>query len=281
MPIRIKILLVLHLLAMPMGAYAASEFDGIAPHPLGVVVISLGLADAGLLGLWGGLGETRWWLRFGCIVVLLLCLAPALFMADIGRCELDLDYVSVVASPAIVVSFLLLLLRRKGRLLLTRSALSLEASNDSQFSLAHMLLATAIIAAGFAIRGGLQEFNYDITILAVVACSTLVSFAMFWSAFGPRRPLFRLLIVVPAAALLGLIFPILSSSSSADVLTVTDENVLWLAILGCQALFTSATLLVFRSCGWRLCRMAGGGQAAPIEVAGSSEASQAATLCDR
>ena len=87
MPIRIKILLVLHLLAVPMGAYAASEFDGIAPHPLGVVVISLALADAGLLGLWGGLGETRWWLRFGCIVVLLLCLAPALFMADIGRCR--------------------------------------------------------------------------------------------------------------------------------------------------------------------------------------------------
>ena len=73
MPIRIKILLVLQLLAVPIGAYAASEFDGTAPHPLGVVVISLALADAGLFGLWGGLGETRWWLRFGCIVFLLLC----------------------------------------------------------------------------------------------------------------------------------------------------------------------------------------------------------------
>ena len=255
MPIRIKILLALHLFALPIGAIVAAEYRLTLPDPVGIVVVSLALSDAGLLGLWGGMGKTRWWLRSGCIAVSMLCLAPAIFMADIGRFELDGLNLLVVALPAMVVICFLLLLRKRAGLLLTNSARTPEGPEDIQFSLTHMLAMMAIIAAALAIRTGLQQIGYNLHMLTLILYITLINFAALWGALGRSRTFLRLLIVVPAAFLLGLIFPILTSNRTREV-AIGEENELWSAIFGFQAIITTATLLVFRSCGWRICREA-------------------------
>lgn len=274
MPIRIKILLALHLFALPIGAIVAAEYRLTLPDPVGIVVVSLALSDAGLLGLWGGMGKTRWWLRSGCIAVSMLCLAPAIFMADIGRFELDGLNLLVVALPAMIVICFLLFLRKRAGLLLTNSACTPEGPEDIQFSLTHMLAMMAIIAAALAIRTGLQQIGYNLHILTLILYITLINFAALWGALGRSRTFLRLLIVVPAAFLIGLIFPILTSNRTRKV-AIGEENELWSAIFGFQAIITAATLLVFRSCGWRLRCRAGDEQLPLVDDAGCSEAPHA------
>jgi hypothetical protein len=133
----------------------------------------------------------------------------------------------------------------------------------------HLLLATAIVALVLGIGRGIRTIsNRQSDIVVVVAvfppCLVMVELATLWAALGIGRPIPRLAVVVPTAFVVGVIpvfyVPGLSNPS-------ISELIIWPAIIGLQSIITAASLLVIRSCGWRLVRGAvADGKVARVEI---------------
>lgn len=258
---RIKALLVVQVIALPLATALASNDWG----PATAVFFSLVFSEAGLLGLWAAFGKSRRWLRTLCTLVGLVCLSIAIPIAQVGRQWLDdvrdlLISLLVVALPALFAFCVLRRLQQKRGLRLVRSPPLQATSEGIQFSIKHLMAATAIVAAIISIRRGLQSLGYDdqsplswldmtIIVTAIVPCLVLVELATFWAALGLSRPFPRLMVVVPSGFLVGIVPPFYSSSGMDSGLYA-----IWSGITGFQVLLTAATLLVFRSCGWRMCR---------------------------
>ena len=130
------------------------------------------------------------------------------------------------------------------------------------------MAATTIVAAIISVRKGLQSLGYDgqdlsgwldiaFIVAVIVPCLLLVELATFWATLGLSRPFPRLIVVVPSGFLVGIIPPFYFQTTS------WIDFALWSEITGTQALMTAATLLVFRSSGWRLCRETSSDQPMP------------------
>ena len=258
---RIKLLLVVQVMALPLATVWASKFPGESPAI--AVLYSLIFSQAGLLGLWTAFGSSPPLIRLVCIVIGLACLSIALPIAEEGRWWLDdfenlLVYGLVVAVPALLVFCVLRILQRSRRLRLVRSPPLQATSEGIQFSIKHLMAVTAIVAAIISIQKGLRSLGYDgqglnwldmaIIVAVIVSCLLLVELAAFWASLGLSRPFPRLMVVVPSGFLAGIVPPFYFQP------TGWLDFVLWSGITGFQALLTAATLLVFRSCGWRLCK---------------------------
>jgi hypothetical protein len=269
---RIKLLLAVQIVALPLATAWASDFSG--PHPVFAVLVSLIFSQAGLLGFWAAFGSSRPRGRLLCIVIGLACLSTVIPIAERGRAWLN-DFQNllvcglVVALPALFVFRILRILQRKRGLRLVRSPPLQTTSEGFQFSIKHLMATTAIVAAIISIRKGLNSLGYGsqgpfswfdlaVIVAVIVPCLLLVELATFWASLGLSRPFPRLMVVVPSGFLVGIVPPFYSSSEMD-----WRHYMLWSGITGFQALLTAATLLVFRSCGWRLCREASGDQPLP------------------
>lgn len=121
------------------------------------------------------------------------------------------------------------------------------------------MAATVVVAAIMSIRQGLQSLGIDgrswgdlaIVLAIIVPCVLLVELATFWAALGLSRPIPRQMIVVPSGFMVGIIPPFYFANGMG-----WRGFAAWSGIVGLQALFTAATLLVVRTSGWRLCRAA-------------------------
>jgi len=83
----------------------------------------------------------------------------------------------------------------------------------------------------------------------------LVELATTWAALGIGRPLPRLLIVLPTAFIVGAIPPFyLKGQMHVD----WEDYSSWSMFVGIEATIIAASLLVARSCGWRLVRAKNG-----------------------
>jgi hypothetical protein len=257
---RIKLLLVVQVIALPLATAWASSFWGLEPAI--AVLASLVFSQAGLLGLWAAFGKSCAWIRLPCTVVGLMGLSTAIPFAERKDQWLN-DFEShylitglVVGVPALLVFCVLRILQRSRGLRLVRSPPLHASCEGTQFSIKHLMASTAIVAAIISIRMGLESLWYNgqgvdkaIIVAVVVPCLLLVELATFWAALGSARSFPRLMIVLPSGFLVGIVPPFY-------FLRGMDwrEYALWSGITGLQALLTAATLLVFRSCGWRLCK---------------------------
>lgn len=143
-----------------------------------------------------------------------------------------------------------------------------------------------IVAAIISIRKGLQNlgdgsqggqtwFDLVIIVAVIVPCVLLVELATFWAALGLSRPIPRLLVVIPSGFLVGIVPPFYIESGMD-----WRHYALWSGITGFQALMTAATLLVFRSSGWRLCRATSDEKRIPDANPIPSSASESLSVCD-
>lgn len=264
---RIKLLLAVQIVALPLATALASNFPG--GDPVFVVLFSLVFSQAGLLGFWAAFGSSPPRRRLICIVIGLACLSIAIPIAESKDQWLDdfenlLVYGLVVTVPALLVFCVLRILQRSRNLRLLQSPPLQATSEGLQFSIKHLMAATAIIAVIISIQKGLRSLGYNgqglswldmaIIVAVIVPCLLLVELAAFWASLGLGRPFPRLMVVVPSGFLAGIVPPFYFQPMS------WLDFVLWSGITGFQALLTVATLLVFRSCGWRLCREASGDQ---------------------
>ena len=127
---------------------------------------------------------------------------------------------------------------------------------DLQFSLIHLFMAMTVVACMFSIQKAFDGINFlehnrlrsALYVAAIVPCVVAVELATFWAALGLRHALARVLLLVFGGFLIGVLPPLqIMGGFNGDV------YLFWSLAFSCQAFTGAATLLLFRSCGWRLC----------------------------
>jgi len=171
-------------------------------------------------------------------------------------------YLAIVL-PTLVIFFVLWGLRHsRRRLRHSQPASSATSSEGFQFTIRQLFVVTAIAAVVLAVGRTLGRFrvtgdgSQEAFFFAVTGpYFILVELATTWAALGIGRPLPRLLIVLPTAFIVGAIPPFyLKGQMHVD----WEDYSSWSMFVGIEATIIAASLLVARSCGWRLVRAKNG-----------------------
>jgi len=219
-------------------------------------LFALVFAEAGLIGIWGGLSSTRplWRILATCAATGYIGGIQVTAMRITEKSILFL-IIALTSSTILVVLSGLRLSRRKLRL--ANLVNEPMASEGFQFSLWHLFLATTAVAVLLAIGRGMPPISSprakDLLVSAIFPpCLIMVELATLWAALGIGRATSRLVVVVPTAFIVGMMPMFLVDPASGG------RILLWSVIVGVQAIITACSLLVVRSCGWRLVSGAGG-----------------------
>jgi len=263
--LKIGLLVAGHLVGGLVLAWNAPPAAGAFPIAL-FGLFALVFAEAGLIGFWGGLSAIRLVLRLFAVLVATLYLW-AVFVAAIPEGDIFavLLFIALTVVPIVVVLSCLRHGRRRLRLVDVASAG--PASEGFQFSIRHLLLATAIVAVVLGIGRGVRTISIAQSNMVAVAtfppCFIMVKLATLWAALGLGRPALRLAVVVPVAFVVGAIPAFYLPDVPGQE---TWRYFIWPIIVTIQAIITAASLLVVRSSGWRLVSGAGGGTNAVAEA---------------
>ena len=220
------------------------------------VLLPLIFADAGLVGIWGGLSAARlvWRLLAPLAAILYLWAILSFGRFDPTKLEFWVHTISTLAVLMVLVG----LRYSPFRLRLARLPNVSQLPQGFQFSIRSLLLATATVAVVFGIGRTAYAIsdNYPNAVYFVMfpLCIIVVTLAMLWATLSKGRPTYRLTAVVPAAFLVGTTPMVYAASSRTDWLAMA----LWPCVFGLQAIITAASLLIVRSCGWRLVTGANG-----------------------
>jgi hypothetical protein len=227
-------------------------------------LFSLFLAEAALFGIWAALGTTGW--RFLAAVMTPIYLFVVFVTASKGwgwkNLEVDVLFFSAFAVPTAVIFLVLCGLRHRRRgFCLIQMGTPSRPPEGLQFTLRHLFILTAIAAALLAVGRGLEHFpatgdgsKTAILFAVVFPYLILIELATLWAALGTGRPLPLLLVVLPIAFVVGAIPPfylktLLRMPSDWKVYLICSS------VMGLQATLLAVSLLVIRSCGWRLWKM--------------------------
>jgi len=256
--LKIGLLVAVHVVAGLFLGWANQD-NGPGNSPSFVGLYALVFAQAGLLGIWGALGTTQPLWRLPAVIATtgylsaLAITAEAMWQVRYAAVELTL----FVAFPTAVV-FLLLSILCYSRYKLHFARPSLPNSMGGQVTIRQLLLATAAVAVVLAIGREVRKVSPGdwietecMIVTHVTLCLIAVDFAVSWGTLGTRRPMPRLAIILPGAFLVGVI-----PTYFLETLLSLDwkDHVTWSCIMGFQATIMAASLLVIRSCGWRLVR---------------------------
>jgi hypothetical protein len=168
----------------------------------------------------------------------------------------------MVALPSALILLILSGLRHsRRRLRLGQSVAAVSAAEGFQFTIRQLLVMTAIAAVVLAAGRGVghlpttDDFWQATVAFAVVGpYFILLELATLWGALSIRRPFPRLLIVLPTAFVVGAIPPVYLTTPLWMSLDWKDF-IAWSCFMGLQATIMAVSLLVVRTCGWRLWRM--------------------------
>jgi len=253
--LKIGLLVAVHVVAGLVLAWNANPltFDLSVPF---IGLLALVFAEAGLLGIWSGLSTTRFAWRFPAVVAVAVYLW-AVFVVAVQPGDRLTVYAVIVLTAVPILVVLSCLRHGRRRLRLAHLANRFPASEGFQFSIRHLLLVTTFVAVVLGIGRGVRTISITQSNMVAVAtfppCFIMVELATLWAALGLGRPLPRLAVVVPTAFVVGAI-PGFYLPGSGIL-----ELIIWPVVVGLQAIITACSLLVFRSCGWRLVRGTVGG----------------------
>ncbi len=264
--LKIGLLLAGHVVAELLLAWATWEilawptrgitaFAGFPIHIVGL--FALIFAEAGLIGVWGGLGAARLARRLPAVIAATVYLWAVLVMAMPTEGQRFSTFLIIALTAGTILVVLSGLRNSRRRLRLAHLANESPASEGFQFSIRHLLLATAAVAVVMAIGRGIRTITdrqWENTLAAAIfpSCFIMVDLATLWAALGIGRPTLRLAVVVPTAFVVGMLPMYYLEGMGLS----GGRFVVWSAFVGFQAIIMAASLLVVRSCGWRLVRQA-------------------------
>jgi len=275
---KIGLLVAGHVVAgLLLGSIVYLKVDtGADLRPLMIALDALVFAEAGLLGIWVALGTARP-LRWVPVVLAITAYLGAVLVTAYHSWQTDTiakHLLLEIALPTFSLLFILSVMRHgQRRLRLTHSAVWSTTCAGLQFSIRHVLLATAVVAVVLGMGRGISTFadmvgkgaflaeaRLELFVATLSPCLIVVDLATLWAALGTGRPPPRLAVVLPMAFVVGTI-PIyyLGNEDSSSF-------VVWSVIFGLQAIITAASLLVVRSCGWRLVSGGGTTNGQPIQI---------------
>ena len=251
-----------------------------------VGLLAIIFADTGLIGLWGGLSSARlaWRLPviFSAILYLWVILSDTFdvwAVLSLDTFDLtSLEFLVIALSNVAIVMVLVGLRYSPLRLRLAHFPNESHSPLGFQFSIRSLLLVTATVAVVLGIGRGADAIKhiYPDAHFAVIFPLGIISvtLAVLWATLGKGRLLHRLMVVLPAAFVVGTIPTFYETSFEAN----WRELIVWPSVFGFQAIITAASLLVVRSCGWRLVSGAtgdsvrsDGNDAATLEAVGDDQ----------
>ncbi|MCI0357898.1 MAG: hypothetical protein L0211_05340 [Planctomycetaceae bacterium] len=235
-----------------------------------IAYLGLNYSHVLLLGLWLGLAAARWWIKLASLVAGLTwleCLVLAPFPRPPPPPDILLGLLAVVGIPVLVVAGSAALCRR----LLARIELRNEwkprpVSEEAQYSLRSLVCLMVIIAALLALGRVFHWIapatsNVEIFAMLLIApvfglTALLAAGMLTWAALGQGRVLVRVPTMLVGMALLGLMPPYFMGGPAFRYYA-------WPALMVTIAVCTAGSLLVIRSCGYRLVRIRSDSEADP------------------
>jgi hypothetical protein len=228
-----------------LGATTALTFSRHNPNLVFFTFMGLVFSQTSLLGIWGGSGTNRWWIRLVGVLVGVGYLGSqsGIWLGAPGLVPL------VVAFETLIVSAVLLLARCFG--LRTRhTSDQVTPATEMQFSIRHLMILTLAVGCLLALAkwqyGHLSLYGWSK--LAIIAAPfATVGLVAVWGVLGAKRPLIGIpvLLVVAVGAAYGLEKSLGSPPLFAALITTMTE-----------AISLAVSLLLVRSWGYRLRRRA-------------------------
>ena len=246
--VKIGLLVAVHVVAGLLLAWTARLAT--TPFPISKFgLFALVFAEAGMLGIWGGLSTMRLVWRLLAVPLAILYLWRLVVPEPV--------VLLLIALTAVTILVVLVVLRHSRRKLrLAHLENESPASEGFQFSISHLLVATALVATVLGVGRGVRAISTWQENMFVVAvfppCFVMVELAALWAALGLGRPWPRLAVVVPTAFVVGDI-PIFYMGTPAIDVPIW-QLIIWPIIMGLQTIVTAASLLTVRCCGYRLVR---------------------------
>jgi hypothetical protein len=233
------------LVGLLLGAITAATEPG--PGLLFASFIGLVFSQTSLLGIWGGSGTNRWWIRLVGVLVGVGYLGPqcGICIDDPGR-----ETILIVAFATLIVSAVLLLARCFGFRTRLNSDQNTPAK-EMQFSIRHVMILTLVVACLLALAKWQQRYLDldDWPMLAAIAAPfATVGLVAAWAVLGAKRPLIGIPVLLAVAVGAG--YGLEKSLGSGP------EIAIWMTATLTGALSLTVSLLVVRSCGYRLRRRA-------------------------
>ncbi len=212
--------------------------------------VGLVFAQTSLLGIWTGFGRSPWWLRLSGFAVGAGCLGVG---GCIGINEPDWLSFCLFAGNGVIATVVLTIFRC-ARFRVTLPVVEYHTGGGRQIGIRHLLILTAVVAAILGVGRHLKFGGFDVyplpalisvyLVLLVFSC-VLVGTLSAWAMLRERALVLRgaILLVVAATAGWGV----------AQI--VSGMLVFWLVVYLTQAIILIVSLLVVRSCGYRLMRL--------------------------
>ena len=239
---RLLWLVVAHVVVGLMGAFV-SNLAGRSPTLRGVLFLGLVFSQTSLLGIWGGLGSSPWWGRLIGVVVGVGYLVPLL---GFGISERNPATFFVVALATTFVAMPLLFVRFfKVAVLLDFS----PAVGRIQFSIRHLMVLTFVVAClitiGKWVQPHLLHGERVFQLLLFAATFSVVGVLPVWFVLATKQPVLYSVGLVAVGACAGYCL----------ARFFHDDASIWMTATVTEAMAVVISLLVVRSCGYRLVRL--------------------------
>jgi hypothetical protein len=253
---RILWLVVGHVMVGPMIAFVTC-LAGWYPTVWRAAFIGVLFSQTSLLGIWVSLGASSWWRKLIGVVVGVSYLG---LLLEFDPVDLDLETYTVVVLPTTCVVMPLLVVR------FFRIALRLDSSPAGsmgriQFSIRHLMILTLAVACLLAIGQSVERFaiRLDETLFGA-ALNQLDELVYEWllpavlGVLGVLPLWFVLATKQPVVFSVGLVF--VGACAGYPVgRFYGDPKIIAMAVTATEMMAVVVSLLVVRSCGYRLVRL--------------------------
>lgn len=212
--------------------------------------LALIISQALILGSWIGLGPQRWYVSLiggmaGALWLFAIAFAPFPYKTvgeALQLCGMLLPIPFVVALVAAGFRWLVIAQRA--------DAWPVQpVSKELQFTLGSLIGLMVLVSVLLGLGGVLRSMNTDeAPVFVGIACflAVLVIGLLIWACLGVGRPAVRVPIAISAMVAIGLLFPYYTRD------TYLWRYAVWAGLMFAIGLIMSSSLLVVRSCGYRL-----------------------------
>jgi hypothetical protein len=211
-------------------------------------------SEALLLGMWLGFARTSLWLKllgFCCGLGWFLFLEFAPAPGRVWR----LNQIDDAAGPLLAVVFAAAIASLACHWLAARLVHKDDwparpLAQEMQFTLKSIVGLTITVAALLALRDVVRwaytvRIDDEVTLLVFALIGVLAWLMLLWATLGQGRPTVRIPVMLAGMAALGLIFPYYAGGPA-------PRYDIWPALTVTIGVYSSASLLVVRHCGYRL-----------------------------
>jgi len=241
---RILWLVVVHIVIGLIGALAAYSPS---PDFLRAAFVGIVFSQTSLLGIWGGLGTNPWWSRLIGVVVGVGSLG---LLLGVGEPVWEVSYFIVSVGIALITGVLLVV--RCFRVRICVATVDQAAAHRMQFTIRQLLVLTfavaCLVSLGKWLAPHLTNATEPLLLTLIGHVFATVGLLSVWPALGARHPVLPSLILIVLAAGVGFCFAKFLSPMSGMAS-------FWMTITSVEALVLVASLVVVRSCGYRLVRL--------------------------